>query len=153
MRELAALRMVWASAGLDGGGDVVGRSDVVREEAAGGCGCAALAISRVVSGAGEARLTREEAEDGHERGCERAGGFGNEQGDAGAFGKGVGVLPVARGDEAGTGRAVVGGVVVPAAYLLEAKDELAELLLRASKGVDVALGGGWGAAVAFGAEA
>jgi hypothetical protein len=44
---------------------------VVREEAAGGC--AALAISRVVSGAGEARLTREEAEDGHERGCERAG--------------------------------------------------------------------------------
>ena len=48
--------------GLDGGGDV---GNVVREEAAGGC--AALAISRVVSGAGEARLTREEAEDGHER--------------------------------------------------------------------------------------
>jgi hypothetical protein len=39
-------------------------------------GCAALAVSRVISGAGEARLTREEAEDGHERGCERAGGFG-----------------------------------------------------------------------------
>jgi hypothetical protein len=51
---------------------------------------------------------------------------------------GVGVLPVARGDEAGTGRAVVGGVI-PAAHLLEAKHELAELLLRASKGVDVAL--------------
>ena len=44
-------------------GDV---GNVVREEAAGGC--AALAVSRVVSGAGEARLTREEAEDGHERG-------------------------------------------------------------------------------------
>jgi hypothetical protein len=42
---------------------------VVREEAAGGC--AALAVSRVVGGAGEARLAREEAEDGHERGaCE-----------------------------------------------------------------------------------
>ena len=49
--------MVWASAvdgggkRLDGGGDLVG--NVVREEAAGGC--AALAVSRVVSGAGEAR--------------------------------------------------------------------------------------------------
>ena len=42
--------MVWASA-VDGGGDLVG--NVVREEAAGGC--AALAVSRVVSGAGEAR--------------------------------------------------------------------------------------------------
>jgi hypothetical protein len=50
--------------------------NVVREEAAGGR--AALAVSRVVGGAGEARLAREEAEDGHERGCERAGGFGNE---------------------------------------------------------------------------
>jgi hypothetical protein len=35
---------------------------VVREEAAGGR--AALAVSRVVSGAGKARLAREEAEDG-----------------------------------------------------------------------------------------
>jgi hypothetical protein len=59
--------------GLDGGGDL---GNVVREEAAGGC--AALAVSRVVSDVGEARLTREEAEDGNERGCERAGGFGNE---------------------------------------------------------------------------
>jgi hypothetical protein len=49
MRELAALRMVWASAGLDGGGDVVGRSDVVREEASGGAG---LAVPRIVGGAG-----------------------------------------------------------------------------------------------------
>ena len=44
--------------GLDGGGDV---GNVVREEAAGGR--AALAVSRVVGGAGEARLAREEAED------------------------------------------------------------------------------------------
>ena len=42
-----------------------------------------------------------------------------------------------------TGHAVVGGVV-PAAHLLEAKHEFAELLLRASKGMGVALGGGWG---------
>ena len=35
---------------------------MVREEAAGGR--AALAVSRVVSGAGKARLAREEAEDG-----------------------------------------------------------------------------------------
>ena len=48
----------------------------MREEAAGGR--AALAVPRVVGGAGEARLVREEAEDGHERGCERAGGFGDE---------------------------------------------------------------------------
>ena len=41
--------------GLDGGGDV---GNVEREEAAGGR--AALAVSRVVSGAGEARLAREE---------------------------------------------------------------------------------------------
>jgi len=47
--------------GLDGGGDV---GNVMREEAAGGR--AALAVSRVVGGAGEARLAREEAEDGHE---------------------------------------------------------------------------------------
>jgi hypothetical protein len=55
--------MVWASAhgGLDGGGDV---GDVVCEEAAGGR--AALAVSRVVGGAGEARLASEEAKDGHE---------------------------------------------------------------------------------------
>ncbi len=37
---------------------------MVREETAGGC--AALAVSRVVGGAGEARLAREEAEDGHD---------------------------------------------------------------------------------------
>ena len=67
--------------GLDGGGDV---GNVVRHgwcvrklRPAGGC-AAPLAVSRVVGGAGEARLAREEAEDGHERGCERAGGFGNE---------------------------------------------------------------------------
>ena len=54
MRALAALRMVWASAAWMEveSGDV---GNVVREEAAGGC--AALAVSRVVSGAGEARLT------------------------------------------------------------------------------------------------
>ena len=39
--------------GLDGGGDV---GNVMREEAAGGR--AALAVSRVVGGAGEARLAR-----------------------------------------------------------------------------------------------
>jgi hypothetical protein len=51
---------------------------VVHEETAGGC--AALAVSRVVGGAGEARLAREEAEDlGHDLfdlmndgACERA---------------------------------------------------------------------------------
>jgi hypothetical protein len=42
-----------------GGGDV---GNVVREEAAGGR--AALAVPRVVRGAGEARLAREEAKDG-----------------------------------------------------------------------------------------
>jgi hypothetical protein len=47
--------------GLDGGGDV---GDVVCEEAAGGR--AALTVSRVVGGAGEARLASEEAKDGHE---------------------------------------------------------------------------------------
>jgi hypothetical protein len=70
MRALAALRMVLGRrrfGRLDGGGDV---DNVVREEAAGGR--AALAVSRVVGGAGEAGLAREEAEDGHERGCERA---------------------------------------------------------------------------------
>ena len=46
---------------MDGGGDV---GDVVGEEAAGGR--AALAVSCVVGGAGEARLAREEAKDGHE---------------------------------------------------------------------------------------
>ena len=53
--------------------------------------------------------------------------------------------PVARGDEAGAGHAVVGRVV-PAAHLLEAKHELAELLPSSlhPKAVDVALGGGWG---------
>ena len=62
-------------------------------------------------------------------------------------------LEVWSGDEAGAGHAVIEGVV-PAAHLLEAKHELAELLLRASKGVDVALGGGeWGAAVALRAQA
>jgi hypothetical protein len=74
MRALAALRMVWASAAwiavemLARGGP---------EEAAGGC--AALPVSRVVCGAGEARLAREEAEDGHERSCERASGFEESQ--------------------------------------------------------------------------
>ena len=48
--------------GLDGGGDV---GDVVCEEAAGGR--AALAVSRVVGGAGKARMAREEAEDDKEQ--------------------------------------------------------------------------------------
>jgi hypothetical protein len=56
--------------GLDGGGDV---GNVVREEAAGGR--AALAVSRVVGGAGEARLTREERRMVMN---ERASGFGDE---------------------------------------------------------------------------
>jgi hypothetical protein len=45
-------------------------------------------------------------------------GFGDEKRDADAFGigKGVGVLPVARGDVAGAGPAVEGRVV-PAAHL------------------------------------
>ncbi len=75
MRALAALRMVWASAAWMAV-EMLATSNVVREEAAGGR--AALAVSRVVGGAGEACLAREEAEDGHERGCERAGGFGDE---------------------------------------------------------------------------
>ena len=59
MRALAALRMGLGVGGLDGGGDV---GDVVCEEAAGGRAALAapLAVSRVVSGAGEARLAREE---------------------------------------------------------------------------------------------
>jgi len=79
MRALTALRMVWASAACimhgSGGGDV---GNVVREEAAGGR--AALAVPRVVHGAGEARLAREEAKDGHmNEAKERAGGFGDEK--------------------------------------------------------------------------
>ena len=118
MRALAALRMVWASAAW-----------MAVEMLATWCvrKLRGDASGDVVGGAGEARLAREEADDGHERGCERAGGFGDEKGDADAFGEGVGVLPVARGDEAGAGHAVVGRVV-PAAHLLEAKHELAELL-------------------------
>ena len=70
-------------------------------------------------------------------------GFSGQERDADAFGEGVGVLSVARSDEAGAGGAVV-GCVVRAAGLLEAEHELAELLFRASKGVDVTLGGGGG---------
>ena len=75
MRELAALRMVWASAangGLVGGGDV---SNVRKLRCFGGraaplrvaTSCAALAVPRAVGGngrrwrPGEARLAREEA--------------------------------------------------------------------------------------------
>jgi len=70
MRALAALRMVWARRRLgNGGGDLRSScwhlGNVVREEAAGGR--AALAVSRVVNGAGDARLAREEAEDGHRK--------------------------------------------------------------------------------------
>ena len=72
-------------------------------------------------------------------------GFGGQERDADAFGEGVGLLSVARSDEAGAGGAVV-GCVVRAADLLEAEHELAELLFRASKGVDVTLGGGGGGA-------
>jgi hypothetical protein len=75
MRALAALRMVWASAARMAVVEMLAtwcvrklRGTRVR---------AALAVSRVVGGAGEARLAREEAEDGHERGCERASGFGD----------------------------------------------------------------------------
>ena len=50
-----ALRIGLGVGGLDGGGDV---GNVVREETAGGR--AALAVSRVVGWAGEARLAREE---------------------------------------------------------------------------------------------
>ena len=74
-------------------------------------------------------------------------GFSGQERDADAFGEGVGVLSVVRGDEAGTCHAVVGRAA-PAAHLLEAEHELAEVLLRAAEGVGVALGGGWGAAVA-----
>ena len=69
MRALAALRMVWARRRLgNGGGDLRSScwhlGNVVREEAA---GAARAAVSRVVNGAGDARLAREEAEDGHRK--------------------------------------------------------------------------------------
>ena len=71
MRALAALRMVWARRRLgNGGGDLRSSSwhlgNVVREEAA-GAAAGPLAVSRVVNGAGDARLAREEAEDGHRK--------------------------------------------------------------------------------------
>jgi hypothetical protein len=56
MRALAALRMVWASA-VWMALEMLATWCVRSEEAAGGR--AALAVSRVVSGAGEARLARE----------------------------------------------------------------------------------------------
>jgi hypothetical protein len=61
MRALAAVRMVWASAAWMA---VEMLATWCVRKLRGPGGCAALAISRVVSGAGEARLTREEAEDG-----------------------------------------------------------------------------------------
>jgi hypothetical protein len=69
MRALAALRMVWARRRLgNGGGDLRSScwhlGNVVREEAA---GAARAAVSRVVNGAGDAHLAREEAEDGHRK--------------------------------------------------------------------------------------
>jgi hypothetical protein len=73
MRALAALRMVWARRRLgNGGGDLRSScwhlGNVVREEAAGAARAAGpLAVSRVVNGAGDARLAREEAEDGHRK--------------------------------------------------------------------------------------
>ena len=73
MRALAALRMVWARRRLgNGGGDLVvgilATWCVRSEEAAGGrAGRGPLAVSRVVNGAGDARLAREEAEDGHRK--------------------------------------------------------------------------------------
>ena len=77
MRKLAALRMVWASAAwMAVRREICYSKIVVREEAVGGR--AALPVPRVVGGAGEACLACEEAKDGHERGCERAGGFGDE---------------------------------------------------------------------------
>jgi len=64
MRALAALRMVWARRRLgNGGGDLRSScwhlGNVVREEAAG--------AARAADGAGDARLAREEAEDGHRK--------------------------------------------------------------------------------------
>jgi hypothetical protein len=74
MRALAALRMVWASAAW-----------MAVEMLATWCvrklrGDARPSPYRVLSVAPGRRVwrAREEAEDGHERGCERAGGFGNE---------------------------------------------------------------------------
>ena len=113
---------------------------------------AALAVLREVSGARKSRLLREDADDCHESGAERTGGLDEQEGDADVAAEGVGVLPIALGDVAGALGAVVlvvGGV----ADLLEAEDELAQLLLGAAKGVDVALGGGWRSALVVRAEA
>ena len=81
-RALAALRMVWASAAWMAVEMLASTWCVRSEEAVGGR--AALAVSRtyrVLSVAPGRRVWRasvEEAKDGHERGCERAGGFGDQ---------------------------------------------------------------------------
>ena len=90
-----------------------------------------------------------------EAASERAGGFGDEErarrrliGDWKGRRRIARCTYGARGDEAGAGRRACRPCCPPA---IEAEHELAELLPRASKGVDVTLGGGWGAArpVAF----
>ena len=73
-------------------------------------------------------------------------GLDEQEGDADVAAEGVGVLPIARSDVAGALGAVV-LVVGGAADLLEAEDELAQLLHGAAEGVDVALGGGWRSAL------
>jgi len=89
----------------DGGRDV---GDVVGE---GGLrGGAAFAVVGEVGGALEAGLPGEDAERGHEDGTERACGLGVVEADVVALGQGVGVLPLAGGDEALARRAVEGAV-------------------------------------------
>ena len=113
--------------------------DVVRQEVLGRR--AAFAILREVGGAGEARLLREDAQDEHEAGGEGAGRLGVQERDADAALEGVGILPGGLVDAA-LARVAVVLRVGRLADLLEAVDELADALLGAAEGVDVALGGG-----------
>ena len=73
-----------------------------------------------------------------------------------ALGQGVSVLSVAGVQKARASRAVEGALVGAGADSLEAEtaeDELAQVLGCAAERIDVALGGGRGAAIGSGAEA
>ena len=125
-------------------GDMVGQEGLGRR--------AAFAVLRAVGGAGEPCLPREDAQDGHEAGAEGARRLDEQERDADAALERVGVLPLGRVDAARARGAVVlvGGRV---ADRFEAVDELAEALLGAAEGVNVALGRGRRAALRVRAEA
>ena len=134
---------------LDGGGDGGG---VVGVEGVGGR--AALTVHGGVLRAFGGRGAREDVEEEDERGRERSGALGDEEmgGVRRLPGERVGVVAVVRGDEAGAGGAVEGGLV-GGADLREADGDLAEVLLGGAEGDEVAVGGRGRAAAARGAEA